>query len=190
MNIYLIRHAEKVPEVGDPGLSQKGIRQTGLLAAYFEDKRIDLMISSPSIRSRQTAELIKSDLHIKLSFDSKLKERLSFGDVEKQTYEEYLGIVGRSSRDRNYVLPNGDSSISVGNKILEVIKGVDSKYKNIAIISHGGSISDFLRNTFSEDLLKEMSPDYFIKMEVDSASVSKLSFDKNKFKLIFLNKTL
>jgi phosphohistidine phosphatase len=82
VNLYLLRHGIVV-EPGTPGfendadrpLIPKGERRLRSAAAAMEKMELsfDLILSSPFIRARQTAEIVAGDL--------KLKKRLQFTDM-------------------------------------------------------------------------------------------------------------
>ena len=81
MNLYILRHGKAV-ERGTPEfktdaarpLTPKGRRQLVQIAGTMEnlDLRLDLILSSPFVRARQTAEVVAKRL--------KLKKRLTFSD--------------------------------------------------------------------------------------------------------------
>lgn len=62
MELYLMRHGQAVPEAGnpEPPLSQEGVAQIQASAAAMKQMGIvlDLIVSSPKKRARQTAALI------------------------------------------------------------------------------------------------------------------------------------
>lgn len=84
LNLFILRHGIAV-EHGTPGyasdddrpLTPKGKRQMHKIASSFRAMklRFDLILSSPLVRARQTAEIVAADL--------KLKKRLAFADELK-----------------------------------------------------------------------------------------------------------
>ncbi|HTQ51991.1 MAG TPA: phosphohistidine phosphatase SixA [Candidatus Acidoferrales bacterium] len=82
MNLYILRHGIAV-ERGAPGfktdadrpLTPKGRRQLGQIAAAMQSMGLDfnLILSSPFLRARQTAEIVAKTL--------KLDKRLAFSDA-------------------------------------------------------------------------------------------------------------
>ena len=84
MNIYILRHGSAV-ERGTPGfeddskrpLTPKGKRQLRKIAAAMKKMDLDfaLMLSSPFLRAKRTAEIVAENL--------KLKKRLKFSDALK-----------------------------------------------------------------------------------------------------------
>lgn len=88
--LYLLRHAH----AGDPAewdgpddvrpLSKKGRRQTDRLAAFLAgvDFRPDLVVTSPKVRARQTAEGLAEALGVPLRLDERLGSSFDVGDLE------------------------------------------------------------------------------------------------------------
>ena len=84
LNLFILRHGIAV-EHGAPGfanddarpLTPKGRRQMHKITAAMRAMklRFDLILSSPLVRARQTAEIVATDL--------KLKKRLDFADALK-----------------------------------------------------------------------------------------------------------
>lgn len=84
LNLFILRHGIAV-EHGAPGfasdddrpLTPKGKRQMHKITAAMRvmKLRFDLILSSPLVRARQTAEIVATDL--------KLKKRLDFADALK-----------------------------------------------------------------------------------------------------------
>ena len=93
MNLYLLRHGIAV-EPGTPGcekdserpLTPKGKRQLRQIAAAMKkmDLRFDLILSSPFLRARQTAEIIAESLTLK-------KQLAIFGCADARRQSEGVG---------------------------------------------------------------------------------------------------
>ena len=80
----LLRHGESTANATgfhqgqtDFPLTERGKRQSTALATRWieEKKRFDLIISSPLVRARETAEIIAAKLNIQIEFDPDLMER-------------------------------------------------------------------------------------------------------------------
>lgn len=188
INIYLIRHGDKIRASGDVSLSVIGKSEAQKTGNFFKDKNIDLILSSPQKRAVQTATIIKNILKSPpLKFNPLLKERINFGDVPEQGYVDFLEMVEKSSIERDWILPNGESSISAGRRMEDVI-GISAlgTYKNILIITHGGIISDFLRNAFSAGELNKKVPDFSVKREtaIKTCSITEIQINGNNISLI------
>lgn len=53
--VYLVRHAEKLPDGKDPALSLCGQARAAALAEYFADKALNAVYATPYQRTQQTA---------------------------------------------------------------------------------------------------------------------------------------
>ncbi len=91
ITLYITRHGETVWNKQkrmqgwrDSELTETGVRNAGLLGDRLRDVPFDAIYSSPSIRTRSTAELIKGEKDIPINFDEKLKE-INMGEWEGKT---------------------------------------------------------------------------------------------------------
>lgn len=187
MIIYLVRHGDRVRQKGDASLTLLGKVQAQKTGEYFKNKGIDVIITSPQKRAKQTASIINKSLRVPLEVDEKLKERINFGDVKNQSYLEFLKMAEYSSLNRFYVLVNGDSSIKCGKRMEKFIKKISSKnYKKVVLVTHGGIITDYLRNVFSKSTLNLIYADFSIKREsvMENCSITRIEVVSGKVKLL------
>lgn len=190
ITFYLIRHGDKVKDIGDIGLTDLGRKQAYLTGKFLKNKHIEHIITSPLKRAVETAEIISDILGLECEKNEGLKERMSYGDIKKQSYSEYVRLCSLSVKNRGYVLPNGVSSISAGKRIEKFLAHfINGPFKNIVLISHGGIIGDYLRNVFSEKILREFSASFLRKLQVDSCSITKIEYKNQKFHLKQLDLT-
>lgn len=182
--IYLVRHGKQVELPGDPGLSQDGIIQVENTAKYFLSKNVNTITSSTYNRTHETAKIIATTIGSPLFLSSELRERINFGDVPNQGYRNFIAMCELSSQDRNYVLPNGETSISCGNRLKNFINTL-SINQNHLVVAHGGIITDFLRNIFTPETLNSVYKDFMIYREVaiKHASITELEWSRFGLKL-------
>ena len=71
MKLYVVRHGETMENVNNclvgrinSSLTEKGIEQAKKVSDYFKNKKIDLIVSSPLDRCRQTASIISNNVPI------------------------------------------------------------------------------------------------------------------------------
>lgn len=169
-SFYLIRHGEKVKKIGDPELTEKGKEQARKTAQFLIDKKIQKIFCSTYRRTRETAEIIDKLLNVGICFDARLRERMNWGDVPDQNFEDFLKEWKYSVKNRNYQPEVGVSSFKAGFLAQKTINEIADKFKdqNIVLITHGGVISDLLRNIFpnedfSDEKIKECSITTLIK---------------------------
>lgn len=181
---YLLRHGMKETVMGDPPLSEVGVRQAEETAKYLKQFSIISIYSSPLLRAQQTAEIAGKALDLPISTDERLLERMNWGDKEDETYEEFLAEWDKTSKDRNYQPIHGDSAYNAGRRFENLLLESENKYKDkeILIVTHGGVIGDFLQNNFNNlELTISSNGVKFVK--IFECSLTYLSKENDKFNL-------
>lgn len=95
MKIFAIRHGEtqwnashKVQGRADIALNETGIQQAMIAKQEVEQLDIDIIICSPLIRAKQTAEILNRSKQIPIIFEERLMER-DFGEFEGLPKSEF-----------------------------------------------------------------------------------------------------
>jgi len=157
MEILVIRHGESEADLlevhegrADFPLTHLGVSQAERMASYIKrNYQPDLILSSPLIRASKAAEILQSATGCELIF---VKELMEYNNG-------ILAGMSREEASRKYPLPKGGRPIHIpiqeGESDLEFFHRVESvfhriihEYGNlnrIAIVSHGGFISNFLK---------------------------------------------
>lgn len=191
--IYIIRHGDKVRIPGDPSLSDLGNAQAQLSAKYFQSLPITKVIASPILRTQQTAKHIADALGLDYEINEKLKERVNWGDDPNQSFEDFLNMWNRAAKERDWKPPVGDSSRKAGERLESMVKNsLKLNDEHIVLVTHGGIITDFLRNVFSAEELNRHINDFESKLEdnIKECSITILGTNSNDptLKLISLAK--
>lgn len=192
MLIYLIRHGQKEKLKENPPLTKLGLKQAQKTAEYFKNIKINKIYSSPLIRAIQTSEVISKYLKLDFETNDLLKERFNWGDIKNQTYSEFIEMWKKSSLIRNWQPPNSFSSNEAGERLDKFINSLDEKLNNkIIIVSHGGIIADFLRNTFEDKTLNEVFPNFseYYENSIQVCSITILERKNNNYKVISIGET-
>ena len=192
MIIYLIRHAEKEKNKKNPPLTDLGKIQAQKTAEYFKSIKIDNIYSSPLKRTFETAEIISGILKNGFKTSDLLKERFNWGDLEKETYKEFLENWKKSSMVRNWQPPKGFSSVKAGQRMQKFIESIDEKKnKKVIIVSHGVIIADFLRNIFNDKTLSKIYPDFtnYYENSVSLCSMTTVEKTGSEYKIISIAET-
>jgi len=122
-------------------LTEKGRQEVLDAIPELKNKKIDLIISSDFIRTRETAEIVKKELGISdssLIFDAKIRE-FNVGTFDGKTWEEYYE--SREKKDwYSYIPKSGESCKDVKQRMTEFLYGIENKYKskNILLVMHEG----------------------------------------------------
>lgn len=95
MNLYIVRHGQTdynklgiIQGISDIPINEKGVKQAEKLKLTIDRLNIDLVISSPLVRTRQTAAILVKNRNIKTIYDNRLIER-GFGILEGKGVETY-----------------------------------------------------------------------------------------------------
>jgi broad specificity phosphatase PhoE len=151
VTVYLVRHGEKEPEPGDPGLTPAGGRQALATGRWLREVRPRALYASPLRRARETAEHIAEMIGRPVQVDVRLRERLNWGgDISRA---QFVADWAHTTRDRDFVPSTGASSRQAGDRLQAFITGLLDKPGPVAVVTHGGVTVDLIRNLIPEDEL-------------------------------------
>src|SRR5690606_13393516 len=113
-----------------------GVKQAEQCREFLKNLNWDVMITSPLVRAKQTAEIINKDLHIPLIEMDDFIER-DFGDAEGMTLNEILSAFP----DRKY--PNKEAGLLFKERIMSGLHKINQKYagKEVLLVTHGAVIN-------------------------------------------------
>lgn len=157
--IYLIRHGQKEPHAGDPGLTNIGIKQAQQTGKYLSQFPITKIVSSPFKRTVETAEQIAHVLNLEYTLHEALVERMNWSDPavsRQQFFQEWI----KATNNREYVPQFGDSSLATGQKIENLVSEIATEDEHIVLVTHGGAILDYLRNLFGDEKVSVLKTTY------------------------------
>ena len=143
--IYITRHGQtnwniqnKVMGKKDEPLNEVGLNQAEQVSQNLKNTKIDLIISSPLIRARETAIKIGKDRNIPIIYDERIIER-DFGEFEGHSryefdFEEFWDYYKNKTYDK------AENIESFVKRIYEFLDEVTEKYedKDILLVTHGG----------------------------------------------------
>jgi probable phosphoglycerate mutase len=124
----------------DPSLNDAGVKQAREVAIALESLGIDLIITSPLKRAKETASIIAEHLGIK-SDNVKIGEQLyerDFGDYEGELLSE-LNINSLRRWTDNAPTPNGETIRELARRIFSFLDDELKKYdgKTVLLVVHG-----------------------------------------------------
>jgi 2,3-bisphosphoglycerate-dependent phosphoglycerate mutase len=151
-DLTFLRHGESsgnaqglIQGQSDHPLTEKGIYQARALASFWQDQGIsfDLIISSPLLRARQTAEEIANELIAPVEFDPQWMER-GFGDIEDRPFD----VIRHETPQPNFFHPyeqiggTGESLVDLFNRasigLQTLLRRLPGRY---LIVSHGSLLN-------------------------------------------------
>lgn len=144
MKLYVVRHGETIENsnnclvgrINSP-LTEKGVEQAEQVKDYFNNKNIDLIISSPLDRCKITSEIISHN-NIPIIYDDRLlgRDHGEFTGVSKDLvpFDEYWNI------KKNLQYQTAESVKSLYDRVAILIENIKKEYqnKNVMIVTHSG----------------------------------------------------
>ncbi|XEC97642.1 histidine phosphatase family protein [Paenibacillus tarimensis] len=165
--------------MGDVAISSKGILQAQATARYFRQMPIKKIVCSPLKRAKETALIIANETNKStIAEDIRLRERANWGDIPGQTFEEFVEMWERCTKDRDFSPPAGDSARIAGDRLSSCLLelSVEHPQDRIIVVTHGGLITDFLINVIPEEELGKLHPNFIVEQSdlVAECSITKI----------------
>lgn len=143
--VYFVRHAQPNYENHDDMLREltaKGMEDRKLVTKFLEDKNVDVVLSSPFVRSIDTVRHFADSKGLEIGIVEDFRER----KIDSVWIEDYNGFCKKQWEDFYYKLSDGEClgevqgrNIAALNKVLEEHAG-----KTIVVGSHGTALSTII----------------------------------------------
>lgn len=195
--VYLIRHSEKLDtkyidkyyndefyQISREKriLSSEGERKAKILSENEEFNKLDVIYSSNYVRTIQTAKYFAERFNIKINVNKDLNERKYGNPLDSRDIglEQYY--------DENLKNNDGESRKEVTERMYNVFKSIikENKGKNIAIFSHGASITfllmkwcDLISITKEKKKCLKFKNNIIVNKIFDAPEVFKIIIDEN-----------
>jgi broad specificity phosphatase PhoE len=188
MRIFLIRHGETTGDVEDryggdyeDHLSKKGIEQSLELGRILKPKNIKIIYHSPKIRASETAKILAEKINVKMISIKDIRERNSYGIltglVKSEAKQKFPKEVEKLQKDKlNHNVKNSENYNFFKKRVLKAFENIfNSKYDVIAIVSHGGPISCFVREFLKLGEFKFLGDCAILELEKNNNQVTLLN---------------
>jgi isoleucyl-tRNA synthetase len=189
---FAMRHGESESNVAgvisaniknDDSVTEAGLEQVKKAAAELKGENIDLIIASPFMRTKQTAELVRAELGLPetaLLFDEIIREYDLADEYEgKRWHDDYAANFATWEERFTKELPGSENRRDVMKRMGEFLYSLESnpdyKGKNILIVSHGGPIAT-LRAAANGWNAEQQKADYDNGRYFQNAQLEKLDF--------------
>lgn len=166
MRLYIIRHGEtewnkekRMQGQRDIMLDQEGIRLAALTGKGMQDVPIDIAISSPLLRAKQTAQLVLANRAVPIITDERIQE-MSFGDWEGESISDSK-VVPQEFIDKFYHDPMHCIRPPHGETFPDVVKRTGAFFESLVkdgsydklniLVSTHGAASRCLLSHFYDD---------------------------------------
>ena len=144
MKLYTVRHGEtewnivnRICGRTDIPLTENGVEQAKETAENLKGTHIDLVLVSPMLRARQTADVICQTLGLTYETDARLLEQ-DYGIYEggHRFAPEYLAC----KRNVFYNFETGESTAQLAHRVFGLVDELKEKYadKSVLLVCHGG----------------------------------------------------
>lgn len=171
----------------DPPLTPEGLLQAQRAAALLEGQTVDLIYSSPMLRTRATAEQIAARCGTQVIFDPKLKERpfgiwdgLFFDEIAREYPEQFQSW----KKDPVSFVPEGGEPIHAHmERVKSALQQVIDAHRGqrIVVVSHVGPIRMCLTDALQMPLTS------YRRLTIDYASVSRVDYGSRQNNLVYMN---
>jgi broad specificity phosphatase PhoE len=171
MELLLIRHAEPVRIASgdvsgpaDPGLTTRGSEQAQRLAAWLAAEGVDVLVTSPLRRARETAAPLADSIGVEVEvvdgiseYDAHSDEYIPIEELRALKDERWQATIEGRWADVGGVDPSAFQA--------QVVPAIDALIaanagRKVAAFSHGGVVNVFLAHVLGIDRLLWFHPEY------------------------------
>lgn len=193
MRIFFVRHGELEGEnstilhsANDPVLLSKKGRETIIsLSSILKKMDVHTVISSPEIRTKESAEIIANTLSKPVQYMDELLGR-KWGGFAGRSWDEVRNVLDAKTLKERYAFipPQGESWEQFESRMLSAVHKITQDFsgENVCIISHGSSIRVLLPKIFGIPIEKSL------KMYPEYGSVSIVEYDGHRYLNPLFNK--
>ncbi len=145
---FILRHGEAdhmVHGIADSGKNHAHLTQVGRETVVKSVQKlagegIDLIVASPVLRTKETAELAAAELGIdpaKIIYDERLRE-IDFGEFDGKPIEEYRAFFDSVLERFTKTPPGGENLVEIKNRVSASLYDLEQTYKGkrILIVGH------------------------------------------------------
>ena len=196
MKIYLIRHGETTGDLEDryggdydDHLSPKGMNQVQELGNKLKNKNLQMIYHSPRIRATETAKIVSEITNSPIQKVEDIRERNAYGIltgmVKSEAKQQFPEEVKNLQNDKLYHnVKNSEDYDSFKERVIPAFKSImlNSKFDSIAIISHGGPISCFVREYLQLGEFEKLGDCAILELDNKNNELTLISLDNAELK--------
>ncbi len=191
--MYLVRHgdidcADRIPgRMQGMHLSSHGKKQARDLIEFFNDRRLDAIYSSPMDRAVETAQALAEEKRLKIQICDAFNE-IEFGEWTNRRFTE-LEVDFRWKQFHFFrngaLIPEGELMVEVQSRMISQLNQLTQKHRDqsFAVFSHNDPIKSVIA------FYSGISLDLFLRITIDTGSVSVLKFDNDLCEIRMINIT-
>ena len=188
--VYFVRHGQSVGNVApvfqslDSSLSKVGLKQAKFIAKRVSNLNFDKLISSPLIRTRQTAEAISQTTNKPIVFSDLFVEKIRPSSINGKSYDD--SDAKAKSRAWEASLVSEGLKIEDGENYNEITKRAgdalnflyEQPEKIIVVVTHSYFLRVLVAKVLLGDTLSPQSFNNFIKViSTENTGITVLKFE-------------
>jgi broad specificity phosphatase PhoE len=180
MKVFLIRHGETTGDIEDryggdydDNLTEKGKKEAEELGNELKGKGIQAIFHSPRFRAKEAAEIVNKILNVKIKEINNLRERNAYGIlsgmVKADATEKHPEEVAKLKKSKvHHDVKNSEHYDIFKKRVQSAIDEVlnHEQFETIAIISHGGFISTFVREILKKGEFQHLGDYGYLEIEM------------------------
>ena len=184
LDILIVQHADKIRLPGNHGLTELGLSQAKARGESLRDAgSFEEIWCSNLLRSRETAELVAETIGIDreaIQEDARIAERINWWSEDELSLEMFRAEWERSTVDRDYEPPYGDSSHVAGDRFAAFLTDLHARKPDghVLVVSHGGVTIDLCRTWFGDERVRELAPNA-IEDGIPACAIMHINLDRN-----------
>lgn len=170
--VYMVRHGESPKEGNERtrGLTEKGCSDVKRVTDILKDEDINIVVSSPYIRSILTVEQLVNHIGEEVLVFEDLKERKFFSENNRVSDKELFPLLEKSFSESNFSLEGGESNDDCQKRAIKILKELLETFrdKKIVIGTHGAVMTlmmGYFDSTYNLDFLHSTSKPDIYRME-------------------------
>ncbi len=184
LHLYLVRHGENPANVTkefsclkvDYSLTDKGRLQAEQTAVWFENHPLDVIISSPLRRTRETAQVVADHFNLPVEIMPDFIE-VQVGDLEGTpatvaAWKFYTDIVqGWFSGNPEGRFPGGENFFEIRERLNRGLRLIANRYdgRNVMIAGHAGIFSMIM-----PDWVADFDPQIIVANEFQNCGITEI----------------
>lgn len=196
MKIYLIRHGETTGDLEDryggdydDHLSPNGNNQVQELGNKLKNKNLQMIYHSPRIRATETAKIVSKITNSPIKKVEDVRERNAYGIltgmIKSEAKQQFTQEVEKLQKDKlHHDVKNSEDYNSFKERVIPAFKNImlNSEFDSIAIISHGGPISCFVREYLKLGEFEKLGDCAILELENKNNELTLISLDNAELK--------
>lgn len=170
--VYMVRHGESPKEGNERtrGLTEKGYLDAQRVTDLIKDEEVDVVVSSPYVRSILTVEKLAQLIGQKVLVFEDLKEKVFSSENIRVSDKELVPLLKKSFSDSNFTLEGGESNADSQKRAINVLKELLDTFrdKKVVIGTHGAVMTlmmGYFDSTYDLTFLHSTSKPDIYRME-------------------------